>query len=147
MLKSALISGALAFLFILVASLLTPFCAFCVSLFTGLLAGYLTGVFEKPPAEQLTKRTALAGAIAGAFGFFASMAGAVINAFIAQNPEFQINRLLGLPPADPTTVWIASLVLNFCIGLFNIGFHALLGIGGGVIWKNTAGKQAQASPL
>lgn len=146
MVKSGLISGAVMFILVLVgAAGLTPICALCVPLIAGLLAGYLTGVFEKPAAEEALKRGAGAGAIAGAMGLVANIAAAIINAAVLQNPQFQLNRLLGLPPTDPTTVWLVQLGLNLCIGLFNVAFTAALGVGGVAIWRGTAGK-AQTLP-
>jgi len=150
MLKSGLISGAVMFLLVLIAAAgLTPLCALCVPLITGLLAGYLTGVFEKPAPDQALLRGAGAGAIAGGMALVANVLAAIINAAILQNPQFQLNRLLGLPPADTTTVWIVQLGINFCIGLFNIVFTAALGVGGVAIWRSTAahGQNPPPAPL
>ena len=140
MLKAGLISGiAMFFIVLLAASVVSPLCAFCVPLLTGLAAGYLTGVFEKNPLTTV-QRGAYAGAIAGGFGIFAQMIASVINSFVMQNPNFQINQSLGLPVADPATVWIAQIGVACCVGLVNVGLTAALGAGGGAIWNNTAGK-------
>lgn len=49
MVKSGLIVGGVMFLLVvLTAAGVSPLCALCVPLVTGLGAGYLTGVFEKP---------------------------------------------------------------------------------------------------
>ena len=140
MLKAGLIVGAaMFFLVLLAASVISPLCAFCVPLLTGLAAGYLTGVFEKNPLTTI-QRGAYAGAIAGAFGIFGQVIASVINSFVMQNPNYQINQTLGLPAADPATVWIAQIAVACCVGLGNVGLTAALGAGGGAIWNNTAGK-------
>ena len=141
MLKAGLISGAVAFLLVLVGSAgLSPFCALCVPLVTGLLAGYLTGTFEKPMPDDAMKRGAGAGAIVGGIAMVASLIAALINSLVLQNPEVQPGRLLGLPEASPTMVWIGQFGVNICIGLVNVGVNAALGIAGVSIWRNTAGK-------
>jgi len=45
MLKSGLIVGGATFVFVIIATLITPFCALCVAMVTGVGAGYLAGVF------------------------------------------------------------------------------------------------------
>lgn len=147
MLKAGLISGAVMFLFVLIAAAgVSPLCALCVPLITGLAAGYLNGVFEKD-AMTVVQRGAYAGAIAGGFGLVGQMIAAVINAFVMQNPEYQINKLFGVPPADPATVWISALGMACFVGFINIGLTAGLGAGGGAIWKNTAGKSTPPSDM
>lgn len=147
MLKAGLISGAVMFLFVLLgASIISPLCALCVPLFTGLGAGYLTGVFEKNILTAV-QRGAYAGAIAGALGIVGQMIASVINAAVMQNPNNQLNQVLGLPAADPATVWLSQLGVACCVGLVNVGLTAALGAGGGAIWNNTAGKSLPPSDL
>ena len=140
MLKAGLISGAVMFVIVLGASfLVSPYCALCVPLLVGLAAGYMTGVFEKSPATTV-QRGAYAGAIAGGLGIVGQLIASVINAVILQNPDNQINDLLGVPPSDPATVWMVQLGSACCIGLVNVALAAGIGAGGGAIWNNTAGK-------
>lgn len=147
MLKAGLIAGAVAFVLVLIgAAGLTPLCALCVPLVSGLLAGYLTGVFERPSVQDRMKRGAYAGAIAGGIGFAAGMIAAIINAAVLQNPQFQPNQFLGLPESSPAMIWAGQLGINFCIGLVNVGLHAALGAGGVAIWANTAGKDVHVEP-
>ena len=147
MLKAGLISGAVMFLLVLLgASIVSPLCAFCVPLFTGLGAGYLTCVFEKNTLTTV-QRGAYAGAIAGALGIVGQMVASVINAAVMQNPNNQLNDVLGLPAADPATVWIAQIGVACCVGLINVGLTAALGAGGGAIWNNTAGKSLPPSDI
>lgn len=148
MLKAGLIAGVVAFILVLIgAAVVSPFCAICVPLVSGLLAGYLTGVFDNPSVEERTKRGASAGAIAGVLALVGGMIAAIINAVVLQNPENQfINELAGLPTASPGAVWVAQLGTNFCVGLVNIALNAALGAGGIAIWSNTAGKNTNAEP-
>lgn len=146
MLKAGLISGAVMFLFVLIAAaVISPLCALCVPLVAGLLAGYLTGTFEKIP-ETVVGRGAMAGAIAGGIGMLAQIIASIINAAVMQNPELQLNRVLGLPPVAPGTMWAAQIGMALCVGLLNIGLTAGLGAGGGAIWKGTAGKSQPPAP-
>jgi len=140
MFKAGAIAAALMFVTVLVLSAaLSPFCAFCVPLVTGILAGYLTGVFEKNPAT-VVGRGAGAGAIAGAVAIIAQMAASLINAAVMQNPNNQINRLLGVSATQPGMVWAVQLSTACCVGLINLGLAAGLGAIGGVLWKSTSGK-------
>jgi len=146
MLKAGLISGAVMFLFVLVAAIFSPLCALCVPLLVGLAAGYLTGVFEKTPASTV-QRGAYAGAIAGGLGIVGQLIASVINGFVMQNPDNQINDLFGVPAADPATVWISQLGFACCIGLINVALTAGFGAGGGAIWNGTAGKSTPPSDM
>jgi hypothetical protein len=130
---------------LIAASIISPLCALCVPLLSGLLAGYLTGTFEKLP-ETVVTRGALAGAIAGGIGIVGQIIASIINAAVMQNPEYQINRVLGLPSVDPVTMWAVQIGMAFCVGLINVGLTAGLGAGGGAIWKNTAGKPQPPAP-
>jgi ABC-type uncharacterized transport system permease subunit len=142
MLKAGLIAGVGMFVVVLVLSAgLTPFCALCVPLVAGILAGYLTGVFEKNP-QNVVGRGASAGAIAGAIALLAQMVASLINAAVLQSPENQLNRLMGIEPTAAGTVWAVQLGLACIVGLVNIALTAGLGAVGGVIWKSTGGKTA-----
>ena len=147
MIKAGLISGAAMFVLSLLAGVIvSPLCALCVPLITGLLAGYLTGVFEKLP-ETVVSRGAIAGAIAGGIGLVGQLVASVINAAVMQNPENQLNRVLGLPPVDAGTMWMVQIGLACVVGLINVGLTAGLGAGGGAIWKGTAGKSQPPAPI
>jgi hypothetical protein len=115
-------------------------------LVSGLLAGYLTGVFDSPAVEERTKRGASAGAIAGALALVAGLIAAIVNAVVLQNPDNQINELFDVPATSPAMVWAGQIGVNLCIGLVNIALNAALGAGGIAIWSNTAGKNTNAEP-
>ncbi len=147
MLKAGLISGAVMFfLVLLAAAVVSPFCALCVPLVGGLAAGYLTGTFEKDPLTTV-KNGAIAGAIAGVGGILGSLLASVINAMVLQNPNNQFNELLGLPPSDPSQIWMGQLGAACCIGLINVALTAGFGAGGGAIWNGTSGKTTPPSDM
>lgn len=146
MLKSALIVGAITFFLTIGAALLSPFCTICLPLFTGLTAGYLTGVFDKPTVVNTAlTRGAIAGAIVGAVAWIAQMIASVINILVLQNPQFNPGRLFGTQ-VDPTTIWAGQLGGGFCIGLLNVALMAAFAAAGAAIWANTAGKSSAPAP-
>ena len=146
MVKAGLIAGGVMFVAVLVAAIISPLCALCVPLLSGLLAGYLTGVFEKA-ADTVVKRGAMAGAIAGGMAIVAQIIASIVNAAVMQNPNNQLNRVLGVPPTDATMIWILQIGMALCVGLINVGLTAGLGAGGGAIWKGTAGKPQPPAPV
>ncbi len=149
MVKSGLIIGAVMFLVVLgLAAILSPFCALCVPLLTGLGAGYLTGVFDKPITNSdAARRGAGAGAIAAGIAIFAQMIASVINSLVLQNPQYQLGRLWGGEALPAETVWAIQILSALCIGLLNVGLTAAFGAGGGAIWFNANGKsQSPAAP-
>jgi len=148
MLKAGLIAGAVSFVLVLIgAAGLSPFCALCVPLITGLLAGYLAGMFDKPAPADAMKRGAGAGAIAGGIAIFANIVAALVNSLVLQNPDMQLNDVLGLPEATPAMVWIGQFGVNICIGLVNVCLNAALGLGGVAIWRSTAGKPSNIEEI
>jgi len=146
MVKSGLIVGAVMFLFVLaLAAIISPLCALCVPLLTGLGAGYLSGVFDKPLNNgEAAKRGASAGAIAAGIALFAQILASIINSLVLQNPQFQIGRIWGAEAVEPGMVWAFQILFAFCIGLMNIGLTAAFGAGGGAIWFSTSGKNQAA---
>lgn len=142
MVKSGLILGAVMFLFVLgLAAVISPFCALCVPLLTGLGAGYLSGVFDKPLSNSnAAKRGAGAGAIAAAIAILAQMIASVINSLVLQNPQYQLGQLWGAEAVDPAMVWALQILFALCIGLVNVGLTAAFGAGGAAIWFGASGK-------
>jgi len=138
MTKSGLIVGFIMLVMVAIsAASLSPFCALCVPVISGLLAGYLMGVFDKPTKADALKRGAGAGAIAGAIAIVGSLIAGVINAMVLQNPQYQIvNNALDLPSTDPAMVWVVQIGINLCLGVVNIVLNAGLGAGGAAIWSN-----------
>ena len=70
MYRAGWIVGAVALFVAAGAALLSPVCAPCFSIFLGLGAGYLAGVFDKPATSTATSKVgAIGGAIAGFVNF------------------------------------------------------------------------------
>ena len=147
MLKAGLIMGGVTLVLVFGASMFSPLCALCVALFTGLGAGYLAGVFDKPvDSPQAIKNGASAGAIAGGMGIIGQAIAAVVNSLVvANNPA--VYELFGLPPSDPQTVWMMQLGFACCMGLLNVALMAGLGVAGGAIWFQMTGKKQAEAPL
>jgi hypothetical protein len=144
--KSSLIVGGAMFVLVLALSaIFSPLCALCLPLFSGLSAGYLTGMFDKPVSSEAIKRGAIAGAVAGLFAIFAQLTAAAINSMVLKDPQFQIGQLLGTGTVSPGVVWVMQLGLAFCVGLLNIVLMAVFGAGGGAIWANTTGRNRTAN--
>jgi hypothetical protein len=145
MVKSGLIVGAVMFVFVLgLAAVISPFCALCIPLLTGLGAGYLAGVFDKPISNgDAAKRGA--GAIAAGLAMFAQIIASIINALVLQNPQYQLGRIWGADAVDPAMVWALQIGSALCVGLINVGLTAALGAGGGAIWFGTGGKNQAAA--
>jgi len=78
------------------------------------------------------------------------MIGGVINGALV-NPSIlrEIYNTLGMPNVniDQTTVRIMQLVGAACIGLFNIGWMAILGVAGGALWYQMRGKNQTGTIL
>ncbi len=141
MVKSGLIVGVVMFFLVLGAALISPFCALCIPLFAGLGAGYLAGVFDKPAtSNDMLKRGAGAGAIAGVIAVFAQIIAAVVNVYILQNPQFNPGKAILGQPIDPSSILMGQAFSAICVGGLNVLLTAAFGAGGGAIWSNTAGK-------
>ncbi len=149
MVKSGLIIGAVTFILALGASLITPLCAPCVAIILGLVAGYLAGNFDKPMSQgDSAKAGAVAGVIALVLGLIGGLIAGVINAaVVGPSGNAEIMRLLGLPPADPTSIWIGQIGGACCIGLVNLAIGAGLGALGGILWWSTTGSKNVQPPI
>lgn len=152
MVKSGLIFGAITFVLVLgSAVLITPFCAPCLGLIFGLAAGYFACVYDKPISSgESVRKGAVAGAIAGGMGFLGGMIGGVINGALLNPSRLEaIYKTLGLPSVniDQTAIWTLQLVGAVCIGLFNVGWMAILGVAGGILWYQVRGKNQTVTIL
>jgi hypothetical protein len=151
MVKSGLIIGAISFVFILVTAVfIEPVCAPCLGLILGLAAGYLAGAFDRPiDSGESIKKGAYAGAIAGAFGLLGGLIGSVINGMIL-NPgniaSFMNSIGISNFVISQAQIWASELGFAVCIGVFDVLWMALLGLAGGALWYQIAGKN-QASMI
>jgi hypothetical protein len=140
MLKAGLIAAAVMFVLVLVfAAGISPFCGLCAPIVTGLLAGYLTGVFEKNP-QTVIGRGAGAAAIAGIAAVVAQMLASAISGLGRGGPGY--GSMFGFRGDEAGLLWGVQLCFGCVIGLINLGLAAGLGAIGAAIWKGTAGKNA-----
>jgi hypothetical protein len=66
MTKVGLITAGITFFLALGITLLSPLCLPCVAIIAGLVAGYLAGIVDRPPARSMvTGPGALSGLFAG----------------------------------------------------------------------------------
>lgn len=147
MTKAALISGAVALLgTLLFTSLGFGIAGPCCALVAGLGAGYLTGVWDKPGANNLAvRRGAQSGAIGGIGAVVGHLGGAAIllltqGELIAQTSQ-QLVEGLGLPSGgDVTSIYFGAVLGQCCFGLLGVALMAGLGALGGVLWWQMTGK-------
>ena len=142
--KSGLLIGVITLFLALGVTLVSPICVPCVGLLLGLAAGYLAGVFSKPNDARGSIRVGgIAGAIAGAMGLVGMIIGGLINSSVVDPAKMEaIFQRLGLPNyvVSQTQLLTTQLLGSACIGVFNILWMAILGIAGGAIWYQLAGK-------
>lgn len=147
MVKAGLIAGAVLLVLALgTGAIVSPLCTPCVAILLGLLAGYLSGNFDKPiMSNDALRKGAIAGLIAGAIGILGQLIAGVINA-TAIDPEV-LNEFLGQEGAlDRTTLWIAQMASAFCVGLVNVAISAGLGAAGGALWFQMSGQKRPPVP-
>ena len=145
MVKSGLLFGAVSFVLILgSAVLITPFCAPCLGIILGLAAGYVACVYDKPISNgEGVRKGGMAGVIAGGLGLVGGLIGGVINGVLLNPSSLEaLYKTLGIPniSLDQTAIWTMQLVGAVCIGLFNVGWMAILGVAGGALWFQISGK-------
>ncbi len=150
MIRSGLILGALALLVTAGATLLSPVCAPCSTIFLGLAAGYLAGVFDKPLTSSSTSRVgAIGGAIGGVGAIFGQIIGTAINAAVVGPEGLQnIYQQLGVPTGamDLTrTYWIGTVGSALCFSVLDTLLMAAFGAVGGLLWWRISGKNAGPS--
>jgi hypothetical protein len=151
MVKSGVIFGIVAFVLILLVTLVSPFCGICLGLFIGLLAGYFAGVLGRPVSSRESLRMgAIAGAIAGAIGFVGQLIGGVLNSLVV-NPATleQFYKVFGLPNITLTQAQITTsqILAAGCTGLYNILWMAIVGLAGGALWYQAMGKNQSPTKL
>lgn len=147
MYRAGWIVGAVALFVAAGAALLSPVCAPCFSIFLGLGAGYLAGVFDKPATSTATSKVgAIGGAIGGGGAILGQIIGALINSSIVGPEGLQnIYQKLGVPTASlnlSQTYWIGMVGGTLCFSVLDIIVMAGFGAVGGLLWWQTAGKNA-----
>ena len=155
MLKSGLITGAIAIFLAAGFSLISPICVPCIALLLGAGAGYLNGVFDRPSAQNSAlKAGAGSGAIGGGGALVGHLIGGALNAVVV-GPESvrQMLEQFGLSASDDPVVYYGGVFGGACcLGLFEIVLMAGLGALGGLLWwqmtgKNMAGGAPSPPPM
>jgi thiamine transporter ThiT len=144
--KSGLIVGVFSLFMVLgVSTVITPYCAPCLTVFLGLAAGYFAGVFDKPPSkDEITKQGANSGLIAGGLSFIGQVIASIINGTVV-GPEGAnaFSDALGLPTSVTAESYYISLVaITICVGVLNLGIMAGFGALGGIAWWQFSGKDS-----
>lgn len=151
MYRSGIILAIISLVVAIGATLLSPLCTPCASLFLGVAAGFLAGVFDSP---QDNNASAKAGAIAGAIGGIGAMLGQFVGAGVngaLMGPEqtAQLLEQFGLNVAGQTdiasTYWISLVGGAVCFGLLDVALMAGLGAVGGLLWWQITGKNKNKS--
>ncbi len=147
MVRAGLILGAVALVVAAGATLLSPLCAPCISVFLGLAAGYAAGTFDKPPSSSATSKAgAIGGAIGGIGAILGQIIGAVINSSIVGPEGLQkIYETFGIPTASMDlgrTYWIGVVGGTLCFSVIDIVVMAGFGAVGALLWWQTTGKNA-----
>ncbi len=151
MARSGLIFGAVSLILIFGTTLISPICAPCLGIFLGLAAGYVAGVFAKPPTSGESVRIGgFAGLIAGGLGLVGELIGGAINASTYNAAAMQeVYKILGIPTTSMTPAEVLTYQLGgaACIGIFNVVWMAALGIAGGALWYQVVGKKQPLTVL
>ena len=150
MTKVGLITAGITFILALGMTLLSPLCLPCIAILAGLVAGYLAGVVDRPPARRLVTGP---GAISGLFGglgmLLGQMAGSALNiALVGPKGATDLLQQLNVPTGTGTeTGYYAGVLASICcIGIVNIGLAAGLGALGSLLWWEITGKNNPPSP-
>lgn len=149
MTKVGLITAGVMFILSIGITLLSPLCLPCIAIIAGLVAGYLAGVVDHPPARSMvTGPGALSGLFAGLGMLLGQMAGSALNtAIVGPQGATEMLKQLGVPTGAGTEAGYYGGVLASvcCIGLLNIGLAAGLGALGSLLWWEITGKNIPPS--
>jgi len=156
MIKSGIIVGAIAFVYLFVASIAMGLCTPLLAIILGFLAGALAAIIDKPQIENKAALSGgIAGLIAGIFAVIGNVAGTLIKTYVIFTPE-TVNsvagQLTGLPASEFETTF-SSLGTFFTLGCCVIlDLILMIGLGalGGYLWflyKNRSAAPQPPQPL
>jgi hypothetical protein len=150
MIRSALIIGAISFVYMLFANVAQMLCVPFLAIILGILAGGLAGFFDKPQVvNKAAVNGALAGVIAGIGAVLGNMAGLALRIFVIFGQDTfadMITNATGVQyTSTDTTLGILSLFC--CCGATDIVLMAAAGALGGFLWfKYKSGKKSAPTP-
>ncbi len=152
MIKSGIIVGAIAFVYLLVTSIAMGFCTPVEAIILGLFAGALAVFIDKP---QLANKAALsggvAGLIAGILGVIGNVIGTLVKTYVIFTPQ-TVNSLAGQITGMGSTAFdstISTLGTFFSLGccvILDLVLMVGLGALGGYLWHQYKGRNAAPPP-
>ncbi|MBN1439962.1 MAG: hypothetical protein JW929_11190 [Anaerolineales bacterium] len=146
MFRSALIVGAIAFVYLLVANVAMALCAPFLAILLGFLAGGLAAIYDKPlDAQKAAGTGALAGLIAGIGAVAGNTAGLLIRTFVVFSPETFTQNITDLTGVTYTEAEanLYSLSPVCCCAVTDFILMAGMGALGAYAWfRYKAGKKS-----
>jgi hypothetical protein len=146
MIRSALILGAVSFIYMLVANIVQNSCAPCLAVLLGLAAGALAAVFDKPAAAN---KAAVSGALAAWIASIGAVLGTVAGLAIRIFAIFGPNTFAEIIPGMNYSQSDINLGLFFtfcCCAAIPFLLMAASGALGGFLWFRLAKPQPSAPP-
>jgi hypothetical protein len=149
MIRSAVILGAISFIYMLVANVAMVPCAPCLAVILGLLAGALAAIFDKPQnVNKAATSGALAGLLAGIGAVAGNTAGLLLRTFVVFTPQTITDMLTQMTGVSYTATEanLYSLIPVCCCAVTDIALMAGMGALGGYLWhRYQSGKNAAAA--
>lgn len=140
MIKSGVIIGVIAFIYLFVTSIAMGFCTTCEAIFLGLGAGALAVYFDKPQiANKAVLSGGVAGLIAGILAAIGNAVGTLLKTYVIFTPE-TINsvasQLTGMQSSEfnSTISTISSFFTLGCCVAIDLVVMVGLGALGGYLW-------------
>jgi len=152
MIKSGIIVGAIAFVYLLVTSVAMGLCTPVEAIILGLLAGVLAVYFDKPQiANKAAISGGIAGLIAGILGVIGNVVGTLIKTYVLFTPE-TVNSLagqitgMGSSSFDSSISTLGTFVSLGCCVILDLVLMVGLGALGGYLWYQYKGRNAAPPP-
>jgi hypothetical protein len=152
MIKSGIIVGAIAFVYLFVTNATMAICTPFEAVILGLMAGALAVVFDKP---QLANKAALSGGVAGLiaaiFAVIGNVAGNLLKTYVIFTPETISsvgNQLTGMQTTgfDSTISTLSTFFSLGCCVITDLVLMVGLGVLGGYLWFRYKNKNAAPPP-
>jgi hypothetical protein len=152
MIKSGLIVGAIAFVYLFVTNVSMALCTPFEAIILGLLAGVLAVAFDK---SQVANKAALSGGVAGfiaaIFAVIGNVAGNLVKTYVVFTPEAissVANQLTGTEASafDSTFSAISTFFSLGCCVITDLVLMIGLGALGGYLWFRYKNKNAAPPP-
>ena len=148
MIRSAVILGAISFIYMLVTNVAMVLCAPFLAVILGILAGVLAAVIDKPQiANKAVTSGALAGGLAGIGAVIGNSAGLLIRTFIVFTPQTitdMITQLTGTTYTE-TEAGLYSLIPVCCCAVTDLILMAGAGALGGYLYAQYQARKKTAA--